>query len=217
MRTPADWRRSLKMGARLPRITTLADVWESGEPTGPSSAWLHTAPPTSPPRHAFLTTDGGVSCPSTSLRVAVGGTEVATTTDPVPPTGTPSHAEAEVIAEWLGKQIVPQEKVARIGIFLGRHTIALPFTAKKAGTAQVKWYGRTAVRREGKNQHRLVLLAYGRAVFPVAGHGAVDMKLSTAGRRLLRGLERLRLIANGTFAPPGVTPVSAMSAISLRR
>src|ERR1039457_7454916 len=36
MRTPADWRRSLKMGARLPRITTLASThfWlqSSGNP-----------------------------------------------------------------------------------------------------------------------------------------------------------------------------------------
>jgi hypothetical protein len=123
--------------------------------------------------------------------------------------GSTSRPTRAQIRALLLTQITPHGKAARIGALL-RHGYRLAFRALTAGSAKVEWY---RVRKHAKP----VLIASGRHTFHGAGRATITMKLTAAGRRLLRHAKRLGLTAKGTFTPAPDAPVRAARGFTLRR
>ena len=61
-----------------------------------------------------------------------------------------------------------------------------------------------------------MLVAAGRLRFAVAGTRRITLKLTTAGRRLLRRRERIRLTAKGSFTPAGKRAITARTSFVLK-
>jgi len=74
----------------------------------------------------------------------------------------------------------------------------------------IDWYelpkGATLAR---KTKARLVLVAAGHLTFSVAGTETLNVKLTSAGKRLLKHVKHLKLTARGTFTPTGMAPITA--------
>ena len=62
-----------------------------------------------------------------------------------------------------------------------------------------------------------VLVAVGQASFAAAGTSKLKVKLTLAGKRLLRHGRSLKLTAKGVFTPSGEAPVTATKAFVLKR
>jgi hypothetical protein len=127
----------------------------------------------------------------------------------------PSAAQ---IAAQLSKELVPSGKSARIGVLLKRNGYARAITGLEAGTVRIAWYrvprGATLA---SKSTHKPLLIAAGGATFSEAGSATVQVRLTSAGRRLLKHTKKLRLIAKGAFTPVAQTPVVVLRQFALRR
>jgi hypothetical protein len=122
------------------------------------------------------------------------------------------------IRALLFSEIVPAGKAAHIrAIFKAGAFWFRTFRVLEAGTAVVAWYqlprgARLASRR---TKARPVLVATGRLTFAVAGTGQLRVKLTAAGRRLLKHAKHLKLTAGGTFTPTGKPAVATTRAFTL--
>ena len=61
-----------------------------------------------------------------------------------------------------------------------------------------------------------VVVAKLSVVFHTAGKAKVTLKLTPAGKRLLKHSKRLKLTAKGTFTPTGGVPTTKKNAITLK-
>jgi hypothetical protein len=115
------------------------------------------------------------------------------------------------IAAALGQQLVPSGKAATIRALLKNDGLTMSFRALEAGTLVVGWYevpGAAKLAKHGKAMP--VLVASGQMTFVAAGTGKVKIRLTVAGRRLLKGTRELRLTTKGTFRSAGSVAVTAM-------
>jgi hypothetical protein len=108
------------------------------------------------------------------------------------------------IAALLGQQLIPSGKAARITVLLKSGGLTMSFKALEAGTLVVGWYelppgAKLAMHTTAKP----VLVAYGQMTFAAAGAGTIKVKLTAAGKRLLKHAKRLKLTAKGVFTPSG--------------
>jgi hypothetical protein len=130
----------------------------------------------------------------------------------------PASISSAQIAALLRRMLTPAGKAARIAALLKANGITITFRALEAGTAVVDWY---ALRFDRKLSHRnrakLILVASGRASFKAAGTRRIRIRLTDAGRRLLRIRKTIKLIAKGTFTPIGARTVTATRVIVLVR
>jgi hypothetical protein len=88
------------------------------------------------------------------------------------------------------------------------------FKALEAGTAVIGWYYLPPGK---KAKPKPVLVASGKLTFSAAGTATVKLKLTAAGKVLLRHAKRLKLTAEGTFTPTGKTPITAFKTFVLKR
>ncbi len=133
------------------------------------------------------------------------------------PGGTPSVSSAQ-IAALLAGQLAPTGRSARIAALLSRGGFTASFRAPEPGTAVIDWYEVPAGAKLAKNtKPKPVLVGAGRLRFSAAGTAKIRIRLTVAGKRLLRHARQLRLTARGTFTPIGKTPVTATRTFLLRR
>ena len=129
-----------------------------------------------------------------------------------------SAISAAQIAAALRQGLAPSGGTARMATLLRRGGFSLTFKALEAGSAVIDWFelphGATLAR---KTRARPVLVAAGRMTFSAAATGRIKVKLTRAGRRLLRSSKRLKLTARGTFTATGMPPVVATKAFTLTR
>lgn len=123
--------------------------------------------------------------------------------------------EAQIFAS-LRQQLGMKGRAARIASLRKRGRFAYAFTALTAGTLSIGWYYLPPGARLAR-QAAPVLVAAGGASFRAAGTKAVVLKVTKAGRRLLRGRRRIALVAKGRFTPSGGRPVVAQKAFGLTR
>jgi FG-GAP repeat len=116
----------------------------------------------------------------------------------------------------LAPQLVPSGKGAKIASLLKSGGVALPFTALEAGTVTVQWY---LVPHGAKlaTKAKPILVASGKLTFSGTGTGKIKLKLTVAGKRLLKHAKRLKLTAKGTFTSTGGMIVSASRQLLLTR
>jgi hypothetical protein len=127
------------------------------------------------------------------------------------PTATISSAQ---IAAVLRRQLVPGSKAVQIGMLLKRGGLAMPFTALAPGTLTVQWYELPPGAKLAKKTKR-VLVASGKRTYAAAGTGTVAVKLTVAGKRLLRHAKRVKLEAKGTFVTTHSAPTTAVQMLGL--
>jgi hypothetical protein len=119
------------------------------------------------------------------------------------------------IRERLAKEIGPSKRL-RIGALLkaGGHTLV--FRSLEAGVAVVRWY-RVPAGAHLARKRVPVLIGSGRLHFKAAGSRQLRLKLTAAGRALLRKSNRITLTAQGAFTPAGVKTVRATRTFTLKR
>lgn len=142
--------------------------------------------------------------------------------------GTGGGISADQLKASLTRQLLPSGKGANIAALFKNGDYMLPFTALEAGTVTVRWYlvphgaklartikGRAKARK--RSNTKPILVASGKLTFSGAGHGTVRLRLTAAGKRLLRHAKTLRLTTKGVFTGVGLPSVSVARSLALRR
>ncbi len=128
------------------------------------------------------------------------------------------HVTAAQIAALLAGQLIPSGRAAKIAALLKHGGWAVAFRALEAGTAMIGWYQLPQGAKLAKRTKvKPVLVAAGHLTFSVAGTATLKVKLTSAGKRLLKHAKQLKLTAKGTFTPTGNTPVTTTRIFILKR
>jgi hypothetical protein len=122
------------------------------------------------------------------------------------------------IATLLGRQLALPRNGAKIASLLRSGRFSMSFTALEAGTVVVDWYevppGAHLAR---KTKARPVLVASGRRHVSAAGTFKIKLKLTAAGKRLLKRAKRFKVTAKAIFTPTGKRPITATKTFVLKR
>ncbi len=130
---------------------------------------------------------------------------------------TSAHASSAQIRSLLASEIIPSGKSASGSSLKKRDTFALRFKALEAGIAAVNWYELShGARPAGETKAKPVLVAAGRLTFSGKGIKTMHIRLTAAGRRLLRHANQVKLDAQGVFTPPGAASVRVTRQFALR-
>jgi alpha-tubulin suppressor-like RCC1 family protein len=131
-----------------------------------------------------------------------------------------SLTEAQIRAS-LSMQLGTKGRQIKLKALRKRRSYAYGFTALTPGALTISWYYRPpgaplARGARGAQSARSVLFASGSANFARAGTRTVTLRLTLAGRKLLRHRKRIALTALGSFTPRGKRAITATRSISLR-
>jgi hypothetical protein len=130
---------------------------------------------------------------------------------------TPGISSAQV-ATLLGQQLTPSGKTTKIGVLLKNGELTMTFKAPEAGTLIVQWYELPSGAKLAKHSKaKAVLVASGQMTFSAASTVKIKVKLTAAGRKLLKHAKQVRLTAKGVFTTAGKAPVSVTKTVLLRR
>jgi hypothetical protein len=119
------------------------------------------------------------------------------------------------IKALLAKDITPKGRGAKIGALLKAGGYELSFAAPESGRVVIGWY--LVPRGAHLAKAEPVLVATGRATFTNAGSKMIKIKLTTAGKRLLRHAMQLKLTAKGAFTPTGQVQIVVRKPFTLKR
>ncbi len=127
------------------------------------------------------------------------------------------HVSSAQIAALLAGELTPSGKAAKIATLLKSGGFTIVIKALEAGTAVIDWYEVPAGAKPAKKaKPKPVLVGAGQRTFPAAGTATIKIKLTTAGKSLLKHGKTLKLTAKGTFTPTGKTQVSATKVFALK-
>jgi hypothetical protein len=147
-------------------------------------------------------------------------TQSAPTPSPVPEGSALASKTAVVsaaqVAALLGGELVPSGKRANIAALLKNGGFVRALRALEGGVATIGWYQVPPGAKVAK-QAKPVLVATGRLTFTTAGTATIKIRLTKAGRALLKRVKRAALTARGTFTPAGASPVVVLRRFTLRR
>ena len=130
----------------------------------------------------------------------------------------PVFVSSSQIAALLAAQLTPLGRPAKIAALLTGGGFAVAFKALEAGTAVIDWYEVPSGAKLASNaKPKPVLIAAGQRTFSAAGIATVKIKLTAAGKRLLKHAKEFKLTAKGTFTPTGMTPVTTTRTFVLKR
>jgi large repetitive protein len=134
------------------------------------------------------------------------------------PTGPlPVHSTGNVLGT-LAENLPPSGPEARIGALLRHGGYRERFKAPEAGTLTIEWYQvRHGQKIGGTGKHAPTLVATGRVVTKAAGTVTLSIRLTAAGRKLLRNTKRITLSDACTFTPAGGGPVTSTGTFQLKR
>jgi hypothetical protein len=203
-------------------ITFCAVFGAGGITSERAYAWRINYNTASSPQTVTATSLAGVPVPTPGPgpTPAPGGgstTTPATALPPSPTHGTPTATVSGVqMAALLRGQLVPSGKAAKIPALLKHGGLSMPFTALTGGTLTIGWYELPPGAKLAKKV-RPVLVASGKRTFSGAGTGAVTIKLTSAGKHLLRQSKRVKLVAKGTFAGSGNASAVVTRGLTVRR
>lgn len=176
----------------------------STEPAVSTSAWhpVNSSPPFPTPYELEA-----LSCASDQLCL-VGGSNSQLVIGVAPPS-------AAKVRALLRAQLRPPGGATRIRPLIRHRGFSQRAQAISAGHLVLSWYCRLP-RGRHPTPHR-VLIATGQATFRSQGTKTLKVKLTTAGRHLLRSAKRIRLTANITFTVPTQPTITEAHAFTLRR
>jgi hypothetical protein len=180
-----------------------ADLTFLGEPSEALETFTTACPPAGTTNHEEKSANSGTPADD-------GG--IGAVTNPVLSGATISSAQ---IKASLASQLAAFGKAVKIGSLLKHGGLSLNVTALEAGSLSVHWsYAPTGARAaKGKP----VLVATGKLSFAAAGTDKLPLRLTAAGRRLLRQSKRVSLRAKGVFLAGSGTVTSVTSGLVARR
>jgi hypothetical protein len=147
-----------------------------------------------------------------------GGSSTGSSTGSTSGSNTTVAISSAQIAALLRQQLIPSGKAAKIGALLKAGGLTMSFTALEAGTLVVGWYEVPEGAKLAKHDKaKPVLVASGQMTFLGADTGRIKVRLTAAGKRLLKHAKRLKLTAQGRFTPKGGAATSAMRGLLLTR
>jgi hypothetical protein len=118
---------------------------------------------------------------------------------------------AAQLATLLGQELVPSGKAAKIGSLLKTGSFRHVIKSLEAGSEAISWYQVPPGAKIAKKA-KPILVATGKLTFTTAGSETIKIRLTNAGRALLKRVKRVVLTAKGAF-----TPVGAVSVVIVRR
>ncbi len=129
-----------------------------------------------------------------------------------------AHITAAQIAALLAGQLLPGGKNARIKALLKHGGFSVKVRALEAGSLTLAWYSPARGAKLAKRTRpKPVLVASAHHTFSGPAAATIKIKLTAAGRKLLRRARRVKLTGRGTFTPLGGPGVSAARAFVLKR
>lgn len=118
----------------------------------------------------------------------------------------------------LARQLVPSGTAAKIGALLRDSGLTMSFQALEAGRLTVQWYELPVGAKLAKHGTvKPMLVASGQVSFTAAGTGKVKLRLTVAGRKLLKRSTRVKLTAKGAFTPTGTASVGTTKGFIVKR
>jgi hypothetical protein len=113
---------------------------------------------------------------------------------------------SRVIAARIATQLVRSGRRAKVRSVLTRGGLSATVSAPEAGTAVLGWYFQRPPAARAASAGAPLLVGAARVSFRAAGKKAVKIRLTLAGRRLLRAPHQVRLTATCVFTPAGGLP-----------
>ena len=130
-------------------------------------------------------------------------------------TGSISSARIEAL---LAGELNPSGKAAKIATLLKGGAFNCVFDAPEAGTFLIDWYQVPAgAKLAKKTKPKPVLVAAGQGTFSAAGSATIKIKLTAAGKRLLKHTKQLKVTAKSTFTPAGSAAITVTRVFVLKR
>ncbi|MEY2516066.1 MAG: hypothetical protein QOJ89_3424, partial [bacterium] len=109
------------------------------------------------------------------------------------------------IRESMRRQMTPKATAAKIGVLLKKGGAVLSLKSLDAGRLVIRWS--TAPTTVRGKKAKAILVAQGRRTFEHSGTRTVYVRLTAAGRRVLRRAKRVRLTAKGSFTRANAKPI----------
>jgi len=131
-----------------------------------------------------------------------------------PQTHTTTLTDAQLLAA-LERQLASVER-AHIRSLLKSGAVKFTFLAPAAGTLALSWL-QVATGAHGAGKHKPVLIARVSVAYTSASTKTLTLKLTRAGKHLIRSGKRIRLTAQSVFTLPGRTPVTWQTTFTLSR
>jgi hypothetical protein len=177
------------------------------------------------------TTPDGVDCPSgpTGATGATGATGTSGATGASGPPGSTSAAgvagvQSAIQAALFGSALTSTTNTQlTINTLLTGGGSSTFVVALEPGVANINWTasstsaGSADAQRAKKSKSKPIVVASGEHKFSAAGGATIKIKLTAAGRRLLKHAKRLKLTATGTFTPTGKAPIITTKRFTLKR
>ena len=104
-----------------------------------------------------------------------------------------------------------------ITTLLKQEQYVMGFQALEAGTLLVQWYEVPKGAKLAKAKPKPVLVASGQMTFSAAGRGTVHVRITSAGKKLLKHASRLTLTAKASFTATGKATVATTRTFSIVR
>jgi len=128
-----------------------------------------------------------------------------------PPTKAPTAAQIRVALE---KQLMAALKKARRSGLLKKGSFSFSFLPPTGGKLEFLWY-QTSKGSKTSSKPKPVLLARVRSTFGTVSARTQQLRLTLAGRRVLKGSKHPKLTVEGVFIPAGGTAVSWSKRVTL--
>jgi hypothetical protein len=152
------------------------------------------------------------------LGVGVGSSSTAVTIA-APAAARSQFTRAQIIAT-LKKVLAPTGKNATIKKIVKNNGFTFKYRALEAGRLVIDWYYVTNKEKgSGKHRHKVkvkTLVAKANVKITAAKSYSVKVKLTKAGRKLLKTHKRLKLTTQASFTPSGGKPITTTKTITLR-
>jgi hypothetical protein len=113
----------------------------------------------------------------------------------------PSGLSAAQIRSEVFKQLAPTVSAATIGTLLKNGGYSFSFKPPANGSLAIAWYLVPKGAHITAAKPKPTLIARGNADFFSGRAGKITIRLTTAGKRLLRSAKTLKVTAKGTFTP----------------
>jgi hypothetical protein len=123
--------------------------------------------------------------------------------------------EAQTAALISG--LIPSGKTSKIAALLKSGVFSVEFKALEAGKAVIDWYEVPPGAKLAKTKAKPILVASGQFTFEAPGSAKLKIKLTPAGKALLKHAKQLKLTAMGVFTPTGKAPLMRVKTFTLKR
>ena len=121
------------------------------------------------------------------------------------------------LAALFARALAPSGSAARIGALLKRGAFVASLRSFAPGKAVIYWYLPAQRLPHSSTLISPLLIAGGKVAFRKSGTAAVVVRLTRAGRQLLKRSTRVSLSARAMFAPNGAAAIRAQRGFVLER